>query len=86
MKEADDSKWLLKNKRDEALAAEGLAKRIVKVRSGCLGSVAVLYKNNVLAALRRQKTMSLSQNAFLSSQPALKYVEHPVAVPLGQDT
>lgn len=64
MKEAKDCKQLLRTSRGEALASEDFAKKTVRAASGSSVSEAALYKKDVLAALRIQMLMSLSQDVF----------------------
>lgn len=78
VKVVDDCKRPLEDTGDEALAAECSGKEIVRTESGFSLSGAVLNKKNVLAFLRRQITMSLSQDLFFSSRGVLKHVGHPV--------
>lgn len=82
----DDCKALLENSRADALAAKGFEKIIVRTRSGSAVSTAVLYKNDVLAVLRRQMTIGLSQDVVFSLLTVPKHIGHPIAALHGQGT
>lgn len=79
MKEGNDCKRLLDESEEEKPAAESFENEIRKLKSCSSLPEAVLYKNGVWVALRRQMTTSLSQNVFFSSQEVLKHLGHLVA-------
>lgn len=64
VKGVDDCKRLLKSSREKALTAEGSGTENVAIGSGSSLSKAAPSKDDVLAVVRKQMTMGLSQNLF----------------------
>lgn len=77
---------LMEDSRDEALAAQELAKTIARTTSSSSVLEAVLYEKTVLAGLWRQMTMGLSQTVCSSSKNVSERPEYSVAAFHGQDT
>lgn len=73
-----DFKRLLKDGRNEAVAAKGFLKAIVRVGSGSTVSKVFLYGKIVFPSLRRQMRTAFSQNVFLSSNNVLQHFGHYV--------
>lgn len=74
VKTVDDCNRLLKDRKDQALAAKDRPKKIVNTTSGSSMPRAFLYRKDVLAILRRQMTMDSSQDVFFSSLNVPKHV------------
>lgn len=62
VKIADDCERLLECRADKAFAEEGMAETILRAGSASSVSGAVLYRENVLGAVRKQMTTGFSQN------------------------
>lgn len=84
VKRIHDCERLLEDSKNETLAAKGYAKKIVRTGRGSSASGAILYRKDVLAILRKQIMMGLSQSVIFTSQDVPRHVGHLVTALRGQ--
>lgn len=72
----DDCRELLTESEDQTLGVSWSAKKRVRLRNGSSMSEAVLYRKDNLASRRRQRTMGLSLEIFLSP----KIIQNTLAI------